>query len=263
MKRAYADIPEGQIFYRFEGSGEPVLLLHAGVTSSGEYIKVIPFLSKNYRVIAPDFLGNGDSDPAPFAYDIIDHARTMVHLMDILGIKKAAVVGQHVGGKIGLEMAVNWPERVSKLVLSSPNYPEAEDEKSVKDPPNFMGRVEIKADGSHLMEWWRRSALWGHPLDITHDRAVEYVKAGPRGEEIHWAGGAYDPRPRLPLVKCPTLVFSATHDPFCGMAETVHKLTPGSKLIILENGPIDIDRLWPKEFAGVVLNFLNAAGNEK
>ena len=67
MKRAYADIPEGQIFYRFEGSGEPVLLLHAGVTSSGEYIKVIPFLSKNYRVIAPDFLGNGDSDPAPFA----------------------------------------------------------------------------------------------------------------------------------------------------------------------------------------------------
>jgi pimeloyl-ACP methyl ester carboxylesterase len=263
MKRAYADIPEGQIFYRFEVSGEPVLLLHAGVTSSGEYIKVIPFLSKNYRVIAPDFLGNGDSDPAPFAYDIIDHARTMVHLMDILGIKKAAVVGQHVGGKIGLEMAVTWPERVSKLVLSSPNYPEAEDEKSVKDPPNFMGRVEIKADGSHLMEWWRRSALWGHPLDITHDRAVEYVKAGPRGEEIHWAGGAYDPRPRLPLVKCPTLVFSATHDPFCGMAETVHKLTPGSKLIILENGPIDIDRLWPKEFAGVVLNFLNAAGNEK
>jgi pimeloyl-ACP methyl ester carboxylesterase len=263
MKRAYADIPEGQIFYRTEGSGEPVLLLHAGVTSSGEYIKVIPFLSKKYRVIAPDFLGNGDSDPAPLAYDIIDHARTMVHLMDSLGIKKAAVVGQHVGAKIGLEMAVTWPERVSKLVLSSPNYPEAEDEKSVKDPPNFMGRVEIKADGSHLMEWWRRSALWGHPLDITHDRAVEYVKAGPRGEEIHWAGGAYDPRPRLPLVKCPTLVFSATHDPFCGMAETVHKLTPGSKLIILENGPIDIDRLWPKEFAGVVLNFLNTAGNEK
>jgi len=47
MKRAYADIPEGQIHYRIEGKGEPVLLLHAGVTSSLEYIKVIPFLSKN------------------------------------------------------------------------------------------------------------------------------------------------------------------------------------------------------------------------
>jgi len=46
MKRTYADIPEGQIFYRTEGEGEPVLLLHAGVTSSDEYKKVIPFLSK-------------------------------------------------------------------------------------------------------------------------------------------------------------------------------------------------------------------------
>ena len=259
MKRAYADIPEGQIFYRIEGSGEPVLLLHAGVTSSDEYKRVIPFLSKKYRAIAPDFLGNGDSDPAPYAYDIIDHARTMVHFMDSLGIKKASVVGQHVGGKIGLEMAVTWPERVSKLVLSSPNYPEAEEEKTFQDPPNFMGRVEIQADGLHLMEWWRRSALWGHPLDIVEDRVIEYIKAGPRGEEIHWAGGAYDPRPKLPLVRCPTLVFSATRDPFCPMAETVHKLVPGSKLKIIENGPIDIDRVWPKEFAEVILNFLNSS----
>ena len=258
MKRAYADIPEGQIFYRIEGDGEPVLLLHAGVTSSDEYKKVIPFLSTNYRAIAPDFLGNGDSDPAPYAYDIIDHARAMIHFMDSLGITKASVVGQHVGGKIGLEMAVTWPERVSKLVLSSPNYPEAEKEKTFKDPPNFMGRVEIQADGSHLMEWWRRSALWGHPLAIVEDRVIEYIKAGPRGEEIHWAGGAYDPRLKLPLVRCPTLIFSATRDPFYSMAETVHKLVPGSKLKIIENGPIDIDRVWPKEFAEVILNFLNS-----
>jgi hypothetical protein len=44
------------------------------------------------------------------------------------------------------------------------------------------------------------------------------------------------------------------------MAETVHKLIPGSKLKIIENGPIDIDRIWPKEFAEVVLNFLNGSG---
>jgi len=92
-----------------------------------------------------------------------------------------------------LEMAVTWPERISKLVLSSPNYPEKEEAKTFKDPPNFMGRVEIMADGSHLMEWWRRSALWGHPLDITNDRTLEYIKAGPRGEEIHWAAAHMTP----------------------------------------------------------------------
>jgi len=42
----------------------------------------------------------------------------MISFMDILGIKKANVVGQHVGGKVGVEMAVNWPERVNSLVLS-------------------------------------------------------------------------------------------------------------------------------------------------
>ena len=58
MKRAYADILEGQIHYRFEGKGEPVLLLQAGVTSSDEYKRVIPFLPKTYYAIEPDFLVN-------------------------------------------------------------------------------------------------------------------------------------------------------------------------------------------------------------
>jgi len=147
--------------------------------------------------------------------------------MDALGIKKSGSGRAACRGKIGVEMAVNWPERVSKLVLSSIGYYESEG-KNIQDPPNFRGKVEIKADGSHLMEWWQRSALWGHPLDITHDRTVEYIKAGPRGEELHWAGRNYDPRPRLPLVKCPTLVLSATRDPFCVVAENVHKLVPAA-----------------------------------
>ena len=258
MKRAYADIPEGQIFYRIDGNGEPVLLLHAGVTSSDEYTRVIPFLSKTYCAIAPDFLGNGDSDPARYPYDIFDHARTVVNFMDCLGIKKAIVVGQHAGAKVGIELAVTWPERVNKLVLSSTGYyPAAGEAKAITDPPNFTSAVELKPDGSHLMEWWRRSALWGHPLDIVEARFLEYVKAGPRGEEIHWAGRNYDSRPKFPFIKCPTLVLSATHDPMCAVAEDVKRLIPKSKLTIIENGPIDVNRVWPKEFAAAVLSFLN------
>jgi Predicted hydrolases or acyltransferases (alpha/beta hydrolase superfamily) len=258
MKRAYADIPEGQIHYRIEGAGEVTLLLHAGVTSSDEYSRVIPFLSKNYCAIAMDFLGNGDSDKPLYQYQLLDHARTAISFMDRLGLKKAIVVGQHFGGKVGLEMAVTWPERINKLVLSSIGYPEAEEAKTNNDPLNFTSQVEIKMDGSHVMEWWRRSAMWGHPLDIVEDRFLEYVKAGPRGEEIHWAGN-FDPRPKLPLVRCPTLVLSATRDPMCAVADKIHKLIPRSKLTIIENGPIDIDRAWPKEFAEAILSFLHTS----
>ena len=261
MKRAYTDIPEGQIHYRIEGNGEPILLLHAGVTSSDEYKGVIPFLSKTYCAIAPDFLGNGDSDPAPYPYQIIDHARTMISFIDSLGIKKAIVVGHHAGGKVGLELAINWPERVNKLVLSSIGYkPDADEGIVINDPfPDFTDRVEIKQDGSHLMEWWRRADCWGNPLDIVEDRVLEYIKAGPRGEEIHWAGRDHAAKVRLPLIKCPTLVLSAALDPICVMAERVKRLVPGSKLAIIENGPIDVDRVMPKEFAEAILNFLRSS----
>ncbi|MFC1917283.1 alpha/beta fold hydrolase [Chloroflexota bacterium] len=69
MKRAYVDVPEGQVHYRTEGSGKVILLLHMAVSSSDEYTRVIPFLSKTYCDIALDFLGCGESDPAPRKLD--------------------------------------------------------------------------------------------------------------------------------------------------------------------------------------------------
>ena len=106
MKRAYADIPDGQIHYRTEGSGEPIILLHMVCSSSDEYTRVIPFLSKTYHPIAMDFLGYGESDKPKFEYQIADHARTVGSFMDSLGIEKASVVGHHSGATVGAEFAV-------------------------------------------------------------------------------------------------------------------------------------------------------------
>jgi pimeloyl-ACP methyl ester carboxylesterase len=147
MKKAYVDIPEGQIHYRIEGSGEPVLLLHAAVTSSDEYTRVIPFLSKTYRAIAMDFLGNGDSDPTPYPYKIPDHARTVVHFMDCLGIKKANIVAHSIGNTVAMELATTWPDRVNKLALCGlAILPEPGEDIPFKDPPDFTSAVEIKPD---------------------------------------------------------------------------------------------------------------------
>ena len=101
------------------------------------------------------------------------------------------------------------------------------------------------------------------PRDVAEERLIEYVKAGTRGEEIHWSGRTYDVKPKLPLIKCPTLVLSATYDPFCDGAEKIHNLIPGSKLAIIKNGPMHIDRLMPKEFAEAILSFLRTLDNRK
>jgi pimeloyl-ACP methyl ester carboxylesterase len=256
MKKAYADTREGQIHYRIEGKGKPILLLHMAEASSDEYTRVLPFLSKKYCAIAIDFLGNGESDKPPYPYQMIDHAQTVVNFMDCLGIKKATVVGHHIGAKIAAELAITSPKRMHKLVLSSLGYWG----KTGNNPPDFTGSVEIQPDGSHLMEWWRRASTWGDPPEIVEERFIEYVKAGPRGVEMHQAGRGYDPGPRLPLINCPTLVLSATHDPFYSAAEEVKRLVPKSKLTIIENGPPWIDRIMPEEFANAILDFLKASG---
>jgi pimeloyl-ACP methyl ester carboxylesterase len=245
--------------YRIEGEGEPVLLLHMAMASSDEYTRVIPFLSKTHCVVALDFLGHGDSVPAPYPYQILDHVRSVVSFMDSLGIKKASVVGHHFGAAVAIEFAITSPERMNKLILSSPGYWRDEGERiaAIKNPPDFTTRVEIREDGSHLIEWWRRSAMWGDPPEIVEERVIEFIKAGPRGAEVPKVGFPYNPKPRLPLINCPTLVLSATRDPGCSVAEDVKKLIPRRKLTIIENGPLSIDRVMPKEFAEAILSFLD------
>ena len=258
MKRAYADIPEGQMHYRIEGAGEAVILLHPGVGSSDAFTKVLPFLSHTYCTIAPDFLGNGDSDPAPYPYEMIHHARSIVSFMDSLDIKEASIVGHHTGAKVAAEIAINWPERVKKLVLSSLGYWQATENIEKKEPTNFTSMVGIKADGSHLMEWWRRVAMWDDPLDIIEASVLEYIKAGPRGEEIHWTARTYETKLRLPLINCPTLILSGAQGLFHSSAEQVRRLVPNSKLTIIANGPPRMERTMPKEFAEAILNFIGS-----
>lgn len=261
MKRAYADIPEGQIHYRTEGSGEPVLLLHVAGSSSDEYKRVIPFLSKTYHAIAMDFPGYGESDKPPYEYQIPDYARSVVSFMDSLGIEKASIVGHHAGASVAAELAVAWPQRVDRLVLSSYPYYRDDNEQLARRKHPYYQRVEISADGSHLVEWWRRAAKHGDPADIVEERALDLHKAGPRGEELHWATWAHGPKLKrmLPLIKCPTLVLSGTLDKwpqFCPSAPEVHRLIPRSRMTIIENGPAYIGRVMPKEFAEAILAFL-------
>jgi pimeloyl-ACP methyl ester carboxylesterase len=244
--------------YRIAGKGDPIILLHMAVASSDEFTRAMHYLSKDYRVIAPDFFGAGDSDPAPKLYQIPDHVQTVLHFMDSLEIKAAVFVGHHMGSIVAAETQITHPARVQKLILSGVGYKPGPEEKAVfKEPPNFTGSVGIKKDGSHLMEWWRRTTLWGdYPPEILEERLIEYVKAGPRGEEAHWTAMAYDMKGRLPQITCPTLILTATGDPFYSGAEKVKNSIPGAKLTVIKNGPIYLDRAMPQEFAAAIMAFL-------
>ena len=102
------------------GQGEPVILLHGIPTWSFLYNDVILPLAEHARVIAPDFLGHGYSDKRDF-FDrsLLAQTDMIIRLMDHLGIARATFVGHDTGGGVSLIMAINHPERVSRLVLTN------------------------------------------------------------------------------------------------------------------------------------------------
>lgn len=107
-----------EIAFYDEGTGPPVLLLHGIPTRREMWREVIPRLSNNRRVIAPDLLNFGRSDK-PHSADVSINAqqRIMLGLLDALGIARADVVAHDIGGGVAQLMAVNHPERIDRLVL--------------------------------------------------------------------------------------------------------------------------------------------------
>src|SRR3954451_19202298 len=115
VERRFVATRLGRIHVATAGAGFPVLLLHQTPRSWDEYRDVLPLLGRNFRAIAMDTLGFGDSD-APAADPSIEvWASSAFALLDALGEKEFAVVGHHTGAVIAAEMAAAAPDRVSAL----------------------------------------------------------------------------------------------------------------------------------------------------
>ena len=97
----------------------PILLIHGFISSTMIWSEVfLPLAHAGFRVIAPDLPGYGYSEkPRDCEYTIESQARAVIGLMDRLGIEKAALVGASYGGAVAALIALDHPERVSRLVM--------------------------------------------------------------------------------------------------------------------------------------------------
>jgi pimeloyl-ACP methyl ester carboxylesterase len=117
-----APVNDIQMYYETHGEGQPLILLHGGLGNAGYWEKQIPVFAEKYKVIAVDSRGQGRStySEQPIGYSLM--ASDVIALMDYLGIEKADVVGWSDGGIIGLDLAINHPERLHKLIAFGANY---------------------------------------------------------------------------------------------------------------------------------------------
>jgi len=106
-----------RVVYRTAGKGPVVLLVHGLAGSSMTWRHVMPALAERYTVLAPDLLGQGESDKPRGDYSLGAHANTLRDLMDVLGHQRATLVGQSLGGGVAMQFAHQFPERCERLVL--------------------------------------------------------------------------------------------------------------------------------------------------
>lgn len=108
-------------FYIEAGRGTPIILLHGLAATNTSFLPTFVELQRDHRVIAPDLPGFGDSAKPIRSYDAAFYASWLVDFLDALGIEKAHLIGNSMGGRIAIETALRVPDRVDRLALLAPS----------------------------------------------------------------------------------------------------------------------------------------------
>jgi pimeloyl-ACP methyl ester carboxylesterase len=103
-------------------SAPPVIMLHGLGATKVSMLPTVAALAPTHRAIALDLPGFGDSvKPIRAAYDAPFFARSVIALMDTLGVERADLIGNSLGGRVALEVALRTPGRVGRLGLLAPS----------------------------------------------------------------------------------------------------------------------------------------------
>jgi pimeloyl-ACP methyl ester carboxylesterase len=114
------------IFYKDEGQGSAIVLLHGFLEDSAMWNDLIPELSKNNRVISIDLLGHGNTGSLRYVHTMSDMANAVKAVLKHLKLRKLTFIGHSMGGYVALDFAKLFPDSIKGLCLLNSTY-EADD----------------------------------------------------------------------------------------------------------------------------------------
>ena len=256
--RGYVDGPDGQIHYREDGTGDPLVLLHQAPSSSAMWEVVLPhFAAEGFRAVAFDLPGYGMSDPPASEPDLIDYGSAILTAMSRLAIHRAAVVGHHTGGSVATQMAVSAPDRVSHVaVWGFPLMPEKDRRRLATEAP-----PQYDWEGDEIVARWTGRRAVGAPEYTTHIALrclIETLQAGSRKPYGHRAVGRADHAGLLRQLCAPLLLLAGSNEMLLDHTRAAHELAPDATLVMLGEAGIDVADHYPEELVAAVRDFVRS-----
>ncbi|MGQ0542141.1 MAG: alpha/beta fold hydrolase [Blastocatellia bacterium] len=215
----------------------PVLVLLHGITDSSlSYSRVLPLIDKRYRVLAIDQRGHGDTDKPDSGYEMKDFAADVAAFMDAKGVTKAVVVGHSMGSFVAMQTALDFSQRVGRLVLigtaSTANNPVAREVQTAFD--ELKDPIPVKFARDFVIETSSPTL----PADFVETLVTETMKPPARVWKSALAGVlARDYKPELARIKMPVTIIWGEKENFFLRDEQdiLIKGITNSKLLVYPN----------------------------
>ena len=266
-----------RIAYRLTGEGPLLLLVHGMAGSSVTWRHVMPELARRFTVLAPDLLGQGESDKPRGDYSLGAHANTLRDLLDELEYERATVVGQSLGGGVAMQFAYQFPERCERLVLV--------DSGGLGHEVTFLLRMLtlpgfesifplfctswLRDAGDRVATWLARAGVQSSPLRQEVWRSygsladAESRRAFFRSlrDVVDSSGQAVSALGRLyRAAQLPTLIVWGARDPFIPVSHAIaaHEAIQGSRLEILDGVGHYPHCEAPERFVAVLIDFVDS-----
>ena len=251
------------ISYQVEGQGEPLVMIMGFTAGRIGWMPQIRFFKMYYRVITFDNRGAGKSDKSPGPYSTRMMADDTVKLMDLLGIEKAHIMGLSMGGMIAQELAINYPQRVIKLVLASTYARQDETSGDTPEQAKFLQLTPGKKVGAMVGLAFNKP-LYRFVIGLLARIQTRFTGASGR---VGIAGQSeaclkHDTLERLSSITAPTLVIVGTGDRVIKpvSSEVIAGKITNAKLVKVEGGSHYFSFEMKNVFNREVLNFLKSNG---
>jgi len=240
----YADSNGVRIAYHERGVGAPLILLMGFGADGTLWEKHVAVYEQYFRCIIIDNRGVGKSDQPQGPYSTRVMADDTVAVMKHAGIETAMVAGISMGGAIAQELAINYPGRVSKLLLVSTWPKFNEYAKQVYENLKHLRPVSPPAYFMELLQLW----IFAPPYYETNLETLKADALAAETAENRQSGFGFDGQldacinhdtvSRLSSVSCPTLITVGLMDIFTppAFSNTIHQLIPHSDLIEFPDG---------------------------